>query len=113
MSTLTGSLVRPRRPAIPNSILGMGIFITTEIMFFSGLISAYLVIKKNRITWTLPNNIQLPVEATALNTLVLLTSGWLMFMAGKKVATGNQTLARSWVIKAFILGTAFVVIQGV
>ena len=91
----------------------MGIFITTEIMFFTGLISAYLVIKKDRITWALPNNIQLPVETTALNTLALLASGWLMFIAGKKMAMGDQASTQSWVIKALLLGIVFVVIQGV
>jgi len=111
--TLSSTVLQLRKPIIPNSILGMGIFITTEIMFFTGLISAYLVIKKDRITWALPNNIQLPVETTALNTLALLASGWLMFIAGKKMAMGDQASTQSWVIKALLLGIVFVVIQGV
>ena len=112
MSTLVGTGPRTRKAIVPSSVMGMLIFVTTEVMFFTALISAFLVIKKDQITWTLPNNIQLPIETTALNTLVLLASGLFMYFAGKKMIDKDLVATRSWVFKAFILGTVFVVTQG-
>lgn len=111
MSTITATVPRNRKPIVPSSVMGMLIFVTTEAMFFTALISAFLVIKKDQITWTIPNNIQLPVETTALNTLVLLASGLLMYLAGKKVVEKDFVAAKSLAFKALILGTTFVVIQ--
>ena len=38
-----------RAPVLPNGVLGMLIFVATEIMFFSGLISAFVIGKSNAI----------------------------------------------------------------
>ena len=38
-----------REPILPSGVLGMLIFVATEIMFFSGLISAFVIGKSNAI----------------------------------------------------------------
>ena len=38
-----------REPVLPNGVLGMLMFVATEIMFFSGLISAFVIGKSNAI----------------------------------------------------------------
>ena len=36
--------VRANKPLIPSGVLGMLIFVLTELMFFFGMISAYLIV---------------------------------------------------------------------
>ncbi len=38
-----------RAPLLPNGVMGMLIFVATEVMFFSGLISAFVIGKSNAI----------------------------------------------------------------
>ena len=59
---------------ISNKVLGMLIFVFTEVMFFTALISAFLVIKGDA-PWSIPHGVRLPILATAYNTMVLLFSG--------------------------------------
>lgn len=112
MSTLAQPVPRIRKPAIPSSILGMLIFIATELMFFTALISAFVVIKKERVTWALPETIQLPVVATGFNTFLLLMSGAFLIYAGFKVAQSEMGLARSWTLRSLLLGSSFLALQG-
>ena len=69
-----------REPVVPNGVLGMAIFVVVEIMFFSGLISAYLISRASTlpVLWPPPNQPRLPVEATGANSVVLLASGVLI-----------------------------------
>src|SRR6185437_12079584 len=83
-----GRTFRPIRPAaVPSVVLATLVFVLTEIMYFCALISAYLVIRSHVFgSWTPPGDLRLPVAATALNTLVLMTSGVLMVLATKRYA---------------------------
>ena len=92
-----------REPVIPNGVLGMLIFIFTEVMFFSGLISAHAIVKSQQagLMWPPYGQPRLPVEETALNSLALLVSGvvlvltWFAFRREKNSA---RTLAAGlWV----------------
>src|ERR1051326_7687040 len=58
-----------------DSLAAMLIFVGTEILFFSGLISAFIVVKAGAL-WPPPGQPRLPIEVTAFNTLVLLASGF-------------------------------------
>ena len=74
-------------PFIPNGVLAMIFFVAMEIMFFAALISAYTIVKSGALFWPPPDQPRLPVTATAVNSLVLFTSGWLLFKA-------NQSFSR-------------------
>jgi len=106
----------PRRsePIIPSGVLGMLIFIFTEVMFFSGLISAHAIVKSQSAgqMWPPYGQPRLPVEETALNSLALLVSGIVLVLAWfayKKQASN----ARIPLLLATLLGTVFVAFQGV
>jgi len=76
---------QPQRAKSPVSsgVVGMLIFIVTEVMFFGALISAYLVIRAGLDEWPPWGQPRLPVETTAINTLALLVSGLLMLYSRK------------------------------
>lgn len=102
-----------RRPAVPNGVLGMLIFIVTEIMFFAGLVSAFLVAKgAAQTSWPPPGQPRLPVEETALNTVALLASGVVLFFAGRAFGKDEATRARRLLVVSMVLGAVFVGFQG-
>lgn len=93
-------------------VFGMGLFVATEVMFFTALISSYVVIKAGTGNWVPPQGVRLPVAATALNTLVLLASGYFMFLGGKKLRAGLRERAAQMLLQSIFLGAFFVVFQG-
>lgn len=102
-----------RNSLIPNPILGMAMFVATEIMFFVGLISSFLVIRAGASFWPPIGQPRLPVEATAFNTLVLLASAVMIYLAGKSFKIPFQAnKAHRQLTIAMALGLFFVLFQG-
>ncbi|MBT4761136.1 MAG: hypothetical protein HOO06_05500 [Bdellovibrionaceae bacterium] len=112
MENVLGSQITRRKPIIPSNIFAMMIFVITEVMFFIGLISSFLVIRKDRGGWELPNNITLPVAMTGVNTFILLLSGVFLFLAAKKYSKTDVSTSSKLVLVSSLLGLTFVAIQG-
>ncbi|MEZ4234647.1 MAG: cytochrome c oxidase subunit 3 [Myxococcota bacterium] len=70
---------RPRQRAVPNEVLGVTIFILTEVMMFAGFVSAFTIAKAGAPMWPPAGQPRLPLEATAINTIALLISGATMW----------------------------------
>ncbi|MFN8299853.1 MAG: cytochrome c oxidase subunit 3, partial [Chitinophagales bacterium] len=64
---------------LSNGILGMLFLLTTEFMFFAGLISAFVVNTAKEPVWPPMGQPRLPIEVTAINTIILLFSGITFF----------------------------------
>jgi heme/copper-type cytochrome/quinol oxidase subunit 3 len=102
-----------REPVLSNGVLGMLIFIFTEVMFFAGLISAHSIVRSNAAgeMWPPFGQPRLPVEETAVNTAALLVSGIVLVLAWfafrKDPARARIPLALS-----ILLGGFFVWFQG-
>ena len=101
-----------RKQVVPHGVLGMLLFVLTEIMLFAGMISAFTIAKASAPIWPPPGQPRLPVEATALNSAVLLASGVALIVAHRAFHKGNRAamLRPMWV--ALGLGSIFVVVQG-
>ncbi|WP_141735415.1 cytochrome c oxidase subunit 3 [Oligoflexus tunisiensis] len=108
MSLPTGSR-SSRKAAFPNSVLGMLIFVTTEVMFFLALVSSHTVIKSTAGIWSPPESVRLPLLATGFNTLVLLSSGLLLYLAGRNF---GKDKARTFFALSIVTGLFFVTSQG-
>lgn len=98
---------------LPNAVLGVAMFVFVEIMVFAGFISGFLIVKANYGPgmWPPADQPRLPVEATAVTTLMLLASGAILWHAGKRFAA-DRTSARTPLAVALALGAGFVGIQG-
>src|SRR4051812_38479886 len=72
-----------RKPVVPNAVLGMMIFITSEVMFFAGMMSAFTIVRASSmpLMWPPAGQPRLPAESTAVNTLALMLSGVALFLA--------------------------------
>jgi heme/copper-type cytochrome/quinol oxidase subunit 3 len=102
----------PPRPLFDNVKLGMLFFISGEIMFFGGLVSAFLVLRVSAPVWPPPLQPRLPLGVTGVNTLVLLASSVAMVAALRALARGDRSaLVRRLVVTAG-LGALFLLVQG-
>jgi heme/copper-type cytochrome/quinol oxidase subunit 3 len=102
---------RPRTPVVPNAVLAMLIFVAVEVMLFSGFVSAFTIMRGSAVIWPPPGQPRLPIAQTALNTLLLLASGAVLWLAHRRFRR-SQASARTPLLVAILLGGGFVVLQG-
>lgn len=96
---------------ISNGVLGMLLFILTEIMFFSGMISAFSIVRASSPIWPPPDQPRLPFEETAINTAALFLSGALLYVAQRRFDK-DRASAKVPLVASIALGTLFVLFQG-
>lgn len=113
LNTIAINSLQPKRtPPVPNAVLGTLVAVVVEIMFFSALISAFLVIRAGAgLRWVPPPNVRLPVEATLVNTIFLLISGVLIVLAAVWVQK-SPNKSRWAFLASTLLGATFVILQG-
>ena len=96
---------------LPSGELGLLLFILIEIMFFGGLISAFLVLRAGSVSdWPPIGQPRLPLIVTAVNTFVLLLSGLALSLAVRTRRDGRRLVG--WLVVAALLGSTFLLIQG-
>ena len=101
-----------RYQIVPHGVMGMMIFVVTEVMMFAGLMSAFVIVKGAAQVWPPPDQPRLPIEETALNTAALLASGVFLYLAGRAFRDDPASAKRPMAI-ALGLGAFFVTFQGV
>ena len=90
--------------------LGVWVFLTSEIMLFGALISAYVYVRTRSAFW--PPSPQLhDVGIGALNTLILLTSSLTMVLALEAIRNGSLRDLKMWLTTTLILGLGFLGIK--
>lgn len=103
-----------REPIISSAVLGMFIFILTEVMVFASFISAFNIIKSSFTNWPPLGQPRLPLEITAVNSLFLLASAWLLHQSQSYFKKEQGTpRVRKYCLAALLLGVLFVMIQGI
>ena len=106
---------RPERPepAIPHAVFGMVLAIICEMLFFSGLVAAFIVGESaNPGAWPPPGQPRFPVEVTGVNTLALLASGVLALLANRAHGAGRPSFV-GLLTAAAVLGAVFLGVQGI
>ncbi len=102
---------RPQ-PAVSANILGMIIFIVSEIVLFLALIVAFKLARNGQVEWPPSGQPRLPVGVTLFNTGILFLSGYTIWRAWRDVKTGWEYSFHRWLLFTVILGTLFLLIQG-
>jgi heme/copper-type cytochrome/quinol oxidase subunit 3 len=91
--------------------LGMWVFLLSEVMFFTGLIGAYIILRfAHPEAFGAPGEV-LNVPLTALNTFVLICSSVTMVKAFAAIEQGDQEGLKNWLMATIVLGAAFVGVQ--
>jgi cytochrome c oxidase subunit 3 len=101
----------PRAPLVPNGVMGMLIFVFTELMLFGGFISAFLIIRSGAVVWPPPGQPSLPFGETAFNTGLLLLSAVALVWT-RRTFRRDRAAAATPMLVALTLASAFVLLQG-
>ena len=103
-------LVSQRRSEAP--VVGMILFIIVEAMFFSALISAYLVTSSQVDPWPPTGMPVLPAGITLFNTGLLLTSGIFTCLYYRHYANFDSEKRTDFMFIGLITGALFLLFQG-
>jgi cytochrome c oxidase subunit 3 len=99
------------QPGLPlaNGKLCLWLFLSTEIMFFAGLIGAYIVLRFGAPagSWPLPHDVHLVEPIGAFNTFVLICSSVTIVLGLEAAKLNQSSIARLWLLATFILGSVF------
>ncbi len=106
MSQSTVASERIGRLGIDTGKLGMWIFLASEVMFFTGLLSAYVVLRAGHPAWPGPEG-HLSVPIGTANTLILICSSMTMALAVGAVAQRQERLLRRYLLATILLGATF------
>jgi heme/copper-type cytochrome/quinol oxidase subunit 3 len=102
----------PCMPRLEPAIVATLFLISSEIMFFAGLVFAFWVLRLAVPFWPPPFQPRLPVAVTGANTLVLLASSAAMIAAGRALARSDRRALVHWLGLTAALGGAFLLVQG-
>lgn len=102
---------RPAK-AVPNGIVGMWLFLSSEIMFFAALIGGYIVLRLGAGPGGWPNpEAVLDTPLLAFNTFVLISSSFTMALALAAAKEGDGPRARRFLLLTAALGCVFLGIK--
>jgi cytochrome c oxidase subunit 3 len=99
---------------ISNPILGMLLFITSEVMFFSGLFAAYFSTRAHNTgtdVWTKPQQILDPIGPILIATIILIISSFTCQFAVWSIRRGDRRGFIRNISVTFVLGIAFLLMQ--
>ena len=92
-------------PGLPltNGKLIVWLFLSTEIMFFAGLIGTYIVLRFGAPMWPKPHDVHLSEPIGAFNTFVLICSSVTIVLGFEAAKKNKAGLAKAWVLATFLL----------
>ena len=96
---------------IPSGKLGMWLFLASEVMFFTGLLGAYIVLRAGLPDWPHPGE-ELSIPAAAINTFILLSSSMTMALAVAATARQDVGKTRLFLLLTILFGCAFLGVKG-
>jgi cytochrome c oxidase subunit 3 len=110
-----GLAASPRGRFADHAVIGMALFVFTEVMMFAGFISAFQIAKSAAPAgfWPPPDQPRLPLGTTAMNTVVLIASGVALFMSHRAFLARGARAALGLMGVAIALGAVFVAAQGI
>jgi heme/copper-type cytochrome/quinol oxidase subunit 3 len=92
--------------------MGMWVFLCSEVMFFTGLIGSYIVLRFASPLWPQPSTV-LNIPLTAMNTFILICSSVTMVQALSSANRGDLAKMKLFLSLTLLFGAIFISIQGV
>ncbi len=114
-------LAHDSRGGISNVVLGMLLFITSEVMFFAGLFAAYFNVRANAVLWPPINPESVPPEPFHLAilplvgpaTVLLILSSFTCQFAVWAIRRGDRTSFLRNIGATFVIGIVFLLMQAI
>ena len=92
---------------ISTSLLGMVLFIASEVMFFGGLFGAYFTIRSSATEWPPEGTPHLSTWYAAGLTTILVTSSVTMQLGVWAIRKNDQRRLKLWLVASLLLGVTF------
>ena len=108
-NSITTQNINAEKPPVPGSVLGIIMVIIVEMMFFGGLISAFILAQSGKVEWPPAGQPRLAFSITFTNMLVLLASAFTMWLYLKNLY--KDTLKVKLLKVTILLGAIFYVVQ--
>jgi len=100
-----------RSSRVEPQLLGMLLFIISEIMVFGAFFTAYFFIRVSQgDPWPAPGT-KLPVEVAGVNTAILVSSSFTIHWAEQCIKKGNRFGLKAGMLLTFLLGCTFLFVQ--
>jgi cytochrome c oxidase subunit III len=100
-----------RSSRVEPQLLGMMLFIISEVMVFGAFFTAYFFIRiAQGDPWPAPGT-TLPVSVALVNTLILCSSSMTMHWAQTSIKKNNRFGLKAGILTTFLLGCTFLFIQ--
>ena len=93
------------------SYLGVWVFLVTEVMFFGGVFTAYIVYRLAHPHAFAMGSHELDIALGTINTAVLIGSSLTMAMAVWAAQTGRRKGSVGWILATILLGGVFLGIK--
>lgn len=89
--------------------LMLWLFLSTEIMFFAGLVGSYVVLRFGAPsgTWPRPADVHVEEWVGAVNTFVLICSSVAIVLSHEAARKDKVAVARRWLFLTLVLGVTF------
>ena len=101
------------QPGMPMEILGMYLFIASEVILFITLLFILFWLRSGLVAdWPPPDQPRLPIGITGINTVFLLVSGYSMHRAYRAVKQNASRQLTRWLMVTCVLGVVFLTVQG-
>ena len=88
------------------------LFLSTEIMFFAGLIGTYVVLRFGASAWPATHEVHLSEPIGAFNTFVLICSSVTVVLAFEAAKANKAGTAKLFTFITLCLGTVFLIVKG-
>ncbi|HTB69755.1 MAG TPA: heme-copper oxidase subunit III [Solirubrobacteraceae bacterium] len=92
-------------------LLGMLLFIISEVMVFGAFFTAYFFIRIAQGDPWPASGTKLPVEVAGINTAILVSSSFTIHWAEQAIKKGNRFGLKAGMLTTFLLGCTFLFIQ--
>ena len=100
-----------RSSRVDPQMLGMLLFIISEVMIFGAFFTVYFFIRVAQgDPWPAPGT-HLPVAVAGVNTLILVSSSFTLHWAETSIKRGNRFGLKAGMLATFLLGCTFLFIQ--
>lgn len=98
---------------IPMGKLGMWVFLTTEIMFFAGFFTLFMIMDQSNPGLFAESSQLLDWRLAALNTVILICSSLTMALAILNLERNNVSLYRTFMAITFLCACGFLVVKAI
>lgn len=96
-----------------NKMFGFIVFLLSETFIFLGFFTGYVIYKTTNPTNWLPPGSGLEIKDPAINTIVLVSSSLVIYLAEDALARHDLIKFRQFLLLTIIMGIYFLVGQGI